>query len=183
MFVAVRPPESVVETLGALLESRRDADPEVRWIRVEQAHLTLAFLPDVSDDRVERLTAALTGVAGRTEGFALQLDGAGAFPDVTRGRELYQAVSTGGADLGRLASRVRTAIQRTGVQHDPKRFVAHLTLARIRKPQDVTRWWRIVDSFPPLAFEVAEFGLWSSTLHQSGAEHELVQSFPLGART
>lgn len=179
MFVAVRPPESVVDTLTALVEPRREADPQVRWIRTDQAHVTLAFLPDVADGMEERLIEALGRVARRTDAFDLVLDGAGAFPDVTRARELYQGITTGGADIGTLASRVRTAIQRSGNQHDPTRFVAHLTLARIRKPEDATKWWRIIDAFPHQAFPVTHVELYSSTLHGSGADHTLVRSFEL----
>lgn len=179
MFVAVQPPEAVIATLTALVEPRREVDPQVRWIRTDQAHVTLAFLPDVADGKEERLIEGLGHVAKRTDAFDLMLDGAGAFPDVTRARELYQGITTGGADIGTLASRVRTAIQRSGSQHDPTRFVAHLTLARIRKPEDATKWWRIIDAFPPQAFRVTHFDLYSSTLHGSGAEHTLVKSFPL----
>lgn len=179
MFIAVRPPEPVLDALTAFIEPRRDADELVAWIKPDQAHLTLAFLPKVAETDVEKLARALRGVSRHTAPFTLALDGAGAFPDVTRARDLHQRATTGTIDIGCLAARVRTAIQRSGLTHDPRRFAAHLTVARVRKPHDVTQWWRVVDTFLLPPFVVDSFGLYSSVLHQSGAEHTLIESFTL----
>ena len=49
MFVAVRPPEPVLDDLADYVEPRRDVDSPLRWSRPEQWHVTLAFLPSVTD--------------------------------------------------------------------------------------------------------------------------------------
>ena len=60
-FVAVVPPVLVVDHLADFLEPRRAAAP-FRWTAPEQVHLTLAFVGDLPerrlDDLVERLERA-----------------------------------------------------------------------------------------------------------------------------
>ena len=66
MFVALVPPDEVVEDLEAFLEPRREAAP-LRWAGPGQLHLTLAFLASVEDRRLDELgtpeAAALKGKA------------------------------------------------------------------------------------------------------------------------
>ena len=174
LFAAVIPPETVLDSLDAFVEPRRDADPDLRWAPRDNWHLTLAFFGDVPDDRIEPLQAALDGV--RCDEFRLTLDGSGAFPDPAQARVLYHAVTDGSAELSALARRVRTAADRVGVPSDNAKHRPHLTLARRRRPGELTRWLRIVDSFPPQSFEVAGFVLVSSELRPSGALHRVIQS-------
>lgn len=179
LFAAVVPPTTVLDTLDVFVEPRRTADPNLRWVKRDNWHLTLAFFGDVPDERVEPLIDALAGV--RPTPFEVVLDGAGAFPDPASARVLYAAVSTGSDELTALSRRVRTAADRVAVPSDNAKHRPHLTLARTRRPTEVTRWLRIVDAFPPTRFEVAGFDLIASQLHPSGPAYRVVQHFPAPA--
>ena len=65
LFVAVVPPEPVVEHLDDFLEPRRAA-ADFRWTRPEHFHVTLAFMPAADELRLEeyvdRLAASLDGL-------------------------------------------------------------------------------------------------------------------------
>ena len=180
LFVAVVPPAAVLDALDVFVEPRRDADPALRWQSRETWHLTLAFFGDVRDDRLDALANALDHV--RVDSFRLVLDGAGAFPNPAAGRVLYRGVTDGSAQLSALSRRVRTAADRVGVPSDNAKHLPHLTVARRRQPGELTRWLRIVDSFPPAAFEVTEFHLVRSQLRRSGAQHEVLRTVASGTR-
>ncbi|MFT3861262.1 RNA 2',3'-cyclic phosphodiesterase [Micropruina sp.] len=177
LFAAVIPPATALNALEAFVEPRRAADPALRWAGREHWHLTLAFFGDVPDGRIEPLQHALSGVAGPP--FPLTLDGAGCFPNPAQARVLYQAVSTGADELTTLARRVRSAADRVGVPSDNARYRPHLTLARTRRPAPLTRWLRVVDSFPALSFGVDSFVLMSSHLHPSGPDYRVIHSVSL----
>lgn len=176
LFAAVVPPASVLDALDAFVEPRRDADPDLRWTPRDNWHLTLAFFGDVADERVEPLQEALDGV--RLETFRLTLDGSGAFPDPAAARVLFHAVTDGASELSRLARRVRTAADRVGVPSDNAKHRPHLTLARRRRPGQLTRWLRIVESFPAQDFDVSGFALLASDLRPAGPVHRVVHTVP-----
>lgn len=180
LFAAVVPPPAVLDALDVFVEPRRDADPELRWQSRETWHLTLAFFGDVRDDRLDALATALDDV--RVDPFRLVLDGAGAFPNPAAGRVLYRGVADGSPRLSALSRRVRTAADRVGVPSDNAKHLPHLTLARRGRPGELTRWLRIVDSFPTASFEVTEFHLVRSRLRRSGAHHEVLHTVTSGAR-
>lgn len=180
LFAAVVPPASVLDALEVFVEPRRYADSDLRWVARENWHLTLAFFGDVGEDRLASLTDALAGVSGRS--FPVVLDGAGAFPDPAAGRVLFHAVTEGSDELSALSRRVRTAAERVGVPSGNAKHRPHLTLARRRRPGELTRWLRVVDSFPAARFEVTSFDLVHSELRPSGARYRVVETVTLGAR-
>ena len=94
MFVALVPPESVLEDLEEFLGPRREAGRELRWTSADQWHLTLAFMADVAPRHLDDLVERLGRAASRRTPFELALAGGGAFPNPGRAKVLYAGVAT-----------------------------------------------------------------------------------------
>jgi 2'-5' RNA ligase len=149
MFVAVVPPVEVVEHLDEFLEVRRAA-ATFRWAAVEQFHLTLAFLAEVPDRKLDDLAERLGRAATRRTSVEAAVVGGGAFPNVARARVLWAGLDLderGQAEVSRMATGARAAANRAGIPVDGQRFRPHLTLARLGHPGDVTSWVRLLDSY------------------------------------
>ncbi|WP_435771483.1 RNA 2',3'-cyclic phosphodiesterase [Nocardioides sp. SYSU DS0651] len=148
LFAAVVPPEDAVEHLDGFLEPRRSAG-DFRWTRPEQFHVTLAFMADVAELRIEeyvdRLAASLDGLPTSE----VRLGGAVTFPDPSRARVLAVSVrERGAAALERAAVRARNAAVTSGIEVDGQRFRPHLTIARTGgRPVEMTSWVRLLDGY------------------------------------
>jgi 2'-5' RNA ligase len=154
MFVALVPPAEAVEDLDAFLDPRREAGRDLRWSSTEQLHVTLAFYAAVEDHRLDELVERLAEAAARRTAFEARVAGGGAFPDPARARVLWAGLRVGeaaGAELARLATGARAAAARVGVVVDGQRFRPHLTVARLGRPQEASRWVRLLDGYagPP----------------------------------
>jgi 2'-5' RNA ligase len=173
MFAAVVPPEDVVEDLEEFLEPRRAAG-DLRWTVPDTWHVTLAFLADVPDARLEDLQERLDRAGRRRTPFALRLGGGGAFPHVAHAKLLYadvhghahedRSADESREELSRLATGVRAAAGRAGAPVDGARFRPHVTLGRTRRPHDVVRWVRLLDTWSSRPFVVEELVLVQSFL-------------------
>lgn len=184
MFTAVLPPPDVVEELDDFLAPRRaagaprspgagrDRSP-LRWTRPEAWHLTLGFMPEVAPGRLDELVERLDRAAGRRRPLRLRIGGGGAFPGAADARVLYARVE-GDPDeptddleeLRRLATGARAAATKAGVPVQGGRFRPHLTLARLRRPDDVSRWLHLLDTFRSAPWVAAELALVRSELGQ-----------------
>src|SRR4051794_13752260 len=80
-FVAVKVPESVRELIVRVQEALRRADAHVKWVERENLHLTLKFLGDLDEDRVDSLRALFAEEATRWRPMALEYRGIGTFPE------------------------------------------------------------------------------------------------------
>ncbi len=167
MFVALVPPTDAVEHLEEFLAPRQEAEPGFRWTVPEQWHVTLAFMPSVADRHLDDLRERLGRAAGRRTPFTMSLAGAGAFPGPARAKVLYAGVRTeevGTVELGRLATGVRAAATRAGTEVGGGRFHPHVTLARIGRPVEATRWLRVLDAYRGPSWTATEITLVASHL-------------------
>jgi 2'-5' RNA ligase len=166
MFVAVVPPDEVLEHLDGFLEVRRHA-ADFRWTPVEQMHVTLAFLADVPERRVDDLVERLGRAATKRTAFGTRVTGGGAFPSAAGGRILWAGLELdehGATELDRLATGARAAAGRAGIAVDGSRFRPHVTVARLRAPRDVVSWVRLLDGYEGPEWRVDEIELVASYL-------------------
>lgn len=151
LFAALVPPVAALDHLDDFLEPRRAADPELRWAALPHWHLTLAFAAEVPEYLLDDVTERLAAAASRRRLGPLAIAQGGAFPDPDRARVLWAGlahdVPSESHELAALARGCRTAFATAGAQVDGQRFRAHLTLARLRHPANVTRWVRVLQVY------------------------------------
>jgi RNA 2',3'-cyclic 3'-phosphodiesterase len=160
LFVAVWPPTDVVE---AMTDIDQPKDQGVRWVPMENRHVTLHFLgeadpPDViaALDRVD-LPAATARLGPAFDALA----------------EHSLVVPVGGLD--ELAAVVRRAVGPLGSFRSRRRFVGHLTVARLTRR---ARPARSIGQRFEAEFDVHEIALVDSTLHPAGAVYETIAAWP-----
>jgi 2'-5' RNA ligase len=184
MFAALVPPSEALEHLDAFLDVRREAG-ELRWVQADQVHVTLAFLAEVPDRKLDDLVERLARAAARRTAFETALRGGGAFPHVGRAKVLWTGLDLdepARTEVDRLATGCRAAANRAGIEVDGARFRPHLTVARTRFPHDVTSWVRLLDAYEGPRWRAEELTLVASYLGQGPRgrpRHVPMDTFPL----
>lgn len=159
LFVAVWPPDDVREALGSL--HRKDQDG-VRFVAPENWHITLRFLGEAHpDDVVEALDG--TPWPGATARLG---------PAVDALNERALVVPVHGIDD--LAAAVHRATRGVGTGRPAKRFVGHLTIARLKRH---ARMPRVLGELIGAEFDVEEISLVQSRLRPEGPRYETVRTW------
>lgn len=185
MFVALRPSEEAVADLDDFLEPRREA-AEFRWTLPEQLHLTLAFLADVPDRCLDDLEERLARAAKRRTAFETRVAGGGAFPNPRRARVLWAGLEldeVGATELDRTATGARAAAARAGIAVDGQRFRPHITLGRLGRPAEASRWVQLLDGYAGPTWRADHLVLVASYLGEGPRgrpRYDTVHTFPLG---
>jgi len=188
MFVAVVPPEEVVEHLDEFLAPRREHGA-FRWSSSDQLHVTLAFMDEVPERSLDALVEGLERGAARRRPFAARVAGGGAFPDPSHAKVVYAGLDLtldARSELDRLATGARAAAGRAGVAVDGQRFRPHVTLARTGRPQEVTRWVQLLDGYAGPSWTVDQLVLVESHLGEGPRRrprHEVVTVATIGGTT
>lgn len=167
LFVAVWPPEEILERVAAL--PRPDVDG-LRWTQRHQWHVTLRFLGRVDD--VDDAVASLSGMG------PVEPAEAGLGPEVGHfGRRVLHVPVSG---LDRLAATVTAATAEVGKPPEDRPFAGHLTLARTSKSARVDL--RLLAGGPIRGlWTVTELSLMESRVSGAGASYEEVRRFALTA--
>ena len=180
LFVALNLPSSLRTRLSFLCGGL----PGVRWVPPENYHLTLRFIGELPGWRADEVDHALSNI--RAPGFSLTLSGVGAFAKSGRVTALYVGVERSPA-LEHLQAKVERALKAAGVDNERRRFVPHVTMARLEGARGegvpeakVAAWVQSHNLFRSTPMMVEHFTLFSSRLGKEQAvytpevEYELV---------
>lgn len=176
MFIALDLPSDAKAECTRLVEELRPRAPEARYVRPQNFHLTLAFLGDVPRETVPVIASAITDAAGAHPVSETQLRAVGAFPNAGRARVLWVGVADPG-ELGRLAQAIALALQPLGFQPEERPFNAHITVGRLRKPDEVDLRGLVV---APVPIPVKALTLFESHGGSGTARYEPLAVVPLG---
>ncbi|MCX5387177.1 RNA 2',3'-cyclic phosphodiesterase [Streptomyces sp. NBC_00083] len=129
VFIALAPPDEAKDELARALGPAYEAYPRLRWNRIEDWHITLAFLGELPATTTPLLRPPLAGLARSRRPLRLSLRGGGHFDE----RVLWSGIEGEVEELHRLTADVRDVVKECGVVFEDRRFRPHLTLARARR--------------------------------------------------
>ena len=173
LFTALEIPRDAALSLSLL----RGGLPGARWVDVENYHLTLRFIGDVEGHVADEIANALDRV--RRPSFPLALSGVGAFGS-KKPHSIWAGV-TASPDLTALQAEIERICQRIGVAADPRKFVPHVTVARLKNtsPIDVAHYLSARGNFSTVSFRVSRFVLMSSRNSVGGGPYIVEEAWPL----
>ncbi|WP_425825611.1 RNA 2',3'-cyclic phosphodiesterase [Streptomyces fractus] len=128
-FIALAPPDDAKDELALALRPVYAAHPRLRQNRVEDWHITLAFLGEQPVETIRRLRQPLADVAAAHPSPELALRGGGHFD----ARVLWSGVEGDLDGLHALADAVRKQVGGCRIDLPERPLRPHLTLARARR--------------------------------------------------
>ncbi|MEU4080209.1 RNA 2',3'-cyclic phosphodiesterase [Streptomyces venezuelae] len=129
VFIALAPPDEAKDELAAVLRPAYETYPHMRWNRIEDWHITLAFLGELPVATVPPLRRPLAELAASRGPVELALRGGGHFDE----RVLWSGIDGDLDVLHRLANDVRAVVKEYGIPFEDRPLRPHLTLARARR--------------------------------------------------
>lgn len=166
--------------VGFALSLKRGGLSGARWIDPENYHITLRFIGDVDGKTADEVVDSLDRLSNSLQ-FSIRLTHLGTFGG-DKPRALYAGVEPSEA-LSRLQAAQERVLQRAGLPPEGRKFVPHVSLARLRgtAAADVARFIAEAARFEPLSFVPARFVLFSSRDSVGGGPYLVEQSYPLAA--
>ncbi len=179
LFVAVDLPATVKDELDHAIAELRPSLPAARLVPRDNLHLTVSFLGEVGDERVAGIVAALRDGVDGTVPFPARLAGSGAFPSARRARVLWAGLEAADDRLASVTNACIRALEPLGFPFESRPWTAHVTLARLRQPGDVTGVLPL--ALEPVAFQIEAVTLFRSRLGRPAPRYEAIAVIPFGA--
>jgi 2'-5' RNA ligase len=180
LFVALIFPDEIKAALGRLIDDLRPRGQGIKWVESHNIHLTLKFIGEISEKKVERIGQAVGEVLDGRAKFEGRIVGCGGFPNLNRPRVLW--VGLEGADPAiDIAKQLNHKLIPIGVKSEKKRLSPHLTLGRIKRPTDLSVLTAYMESlnFDAGSVILNRVALVKSTLTPSGPIYENLNVFEL----
>lgn len=175
-FIAIEMPEEVRQQVDAFMKEMKKLDKPVKWVAFENLHITTKFLGEINEEVTGNVIGVIRDVSQRHRSFNVRLHGVGCFPTARNPRVLWVGIDEGGSTVTEIAIDIEEHLHDLAVKRE-KRFHAHCTVGRIKRPCSVEEI--IAREFSGASFRVGALTMFRSTLTPKGPIYEPVEYFPL----
>lgn len=172
LFIAMPLGEKIEQTLNGIIRDLKQSAAAVRWVAPNNIHLTLRFIGNTEPSRVADLKALMDDTASHHTAVETRIDLLSAFPNLKRPRIFWAGCSDREVTerLCQLADTIEQGIQQLGFEPANKMFKPHLTLGRVKRPDNLDRLVATVGQYelPTLNLYLDKMVLFRSTLTSDG---------------
>ncbi len=174
-FISIDIP--LTDAIEEVLDGMKRTD-NVRPVPKGQIHLTLKFLGDQDERKVEKLCSSLKDVLHGTEPFDIIVEGVGAFPDMRHPKVVWLGVKDPESLIG-LAGKVDSAVKSLKLKSDDKSFSPHITIGRVNGRADLDDFFSRYKGARFCSFRCDHIDVMKSVLTPKGAIHSVVERIEL----
>lgn len=170
-FVCIEIPATIKARIEDLQRALKQPAAQISWVKSANIHLTIKFLGNVATSRIETIRRAVERAAQSVNAFAIEVSGAGCFPNARAPRVLWVGLGQIPEALSQLHTRIENELAREGFARAPKRFAPHLTIGRARTPNQAraTAEALIARGLAPETFQAREIIVMRSDLNPAGS--------------
>lgn len=181
-FIAIELPKAIRESLNSLQEQLKTSGAEVKWVEPQNIHLTLRFLGEANDKKLDMVIRALEETAKDRNSFYIRLSSIGAFPKINFPRIIWVGIDKGEAEAAEIARALEKEIAKVGIPPEDRPFSSHITIGRVKSSLNRSR---LIDNLTTLGsglfgqenpeFLVTKITLFKSTLTPRGPIYEILK--------
>jgi len=176
-FIAALIPEEIKLEMNRYIMDMKPHWEGVKWEKYEKLHLTLKFLGEVEESKIEEIKIALMESIKGYSPFMTGISGFGGFPSLKNPRVLFIGLSEN-RGLLRLQRKMEERLEPLGFKKESRIFISHVTIGRIKGRARSKGFFPIPQN---ISFSITEIALMRSVLHPEGSKYTPISVFRLTA--
>jgi 2'-5' RNA ligase len=183
-FIAIPVPAGITSAAKKIIAKLKPHDDGIKWVPLDNFHLTLKFLGDVDNVEVPAVCKAIRQITDTIEPFELRIAGTGGFPKTERPRIVFAGVDDPTGNLVAMVSGLERQLADLGFKPEPRDYTPHLTLGRTRSNtrragQDLVAAMAAMGDIALGEMVVDEVHLMASFLDKTGPTYQIMDRIEL----
>jgi RNA 2',3'-cyclic 3'-phosphodiesterase len=181
LFVAVNISKENKNKISKIQSVLKKSGADAKWVEENNLHLTLKFLGEVEENKVNHIIEKLKQVVLDVKKFEVDFESVGVFPTEMSPRVLWIGTGKGAEELKNLTEKTETLFEEIGFEKEKRKFSPHLTVGRFRSSKGKEKLLDIIKSltFEKITEEVKSVFLIKSVLTPKGSIYSIVEKFCL----
>jgi len=174
-----------VEATPRLMDLKRslgESGAQLKFVDLENIHLTLKFLGDTDESLVEKIVEIMKASVEGVEPFTMELKGTGVFPNPNYMKVLWVGLENAGP-LVTMAKKIDNEVTKLGFKREKKTIHPHITVARVKGPRKKNQVQQILRDFQNENFGsqyVDAIRLKRSVLSREGPTYTTIEEVKFG---
>ena len=177
LFIAIELSCFLRKKIQKIQDYLKKTNSPIVWVKPENIHLTLKFLGEIPKDKVDLILKVMVESAELFPDFTFKLNKLGAFPKLEHPQIIWAGVEKGYAQIENIFLELEGRLEKIGFKKESCKFSAHITLGRLRSPDNCLPLLKTIRNFKILKdFEqtVKEITLFQSTLTPHGPVYKIL---------
>ena len=182
LFIALPLPDEVEKFLENIIKEFKQKPGKVKWVDSNNIHLTLKFLGEADQNKVEDISESIKSVASKHKSIKCTIDKIGGFPNLKRPKVIWAGLDGNIEKLESVASDIDTEMSQLGFEKENRKFKSHLTLGRVKDNKDLSELTKYLTDYKlqPKTILFDKIVLFKSTLTPKGPIYERLCEAELG---
>ena len=186
-FIAIELPQEIQNCLSRLQSQLDTAGASIKWVEKQNIHLTLKFLGEVEEEKLEKIFLLVDSAAQQNPSFGIKISYLGAFPREQSPRIIWAGLETGDEETKIIAKELEEKLLKLGIPKEERAFSSHITIGRARSGKNLKKLSEklttLKDCFKQenLNFTAGSITLYKSTLTPKGPIYEILKTASLKA--
>jgi RNA 2',3'-cyclic 3'-phosphodiesterase len=181
IFIAVKvePGAALLNMISTL--KLKLGNESVKWTALENIHITLVFLGDTDEGKIEQISSLLRSTCESFGAITLKLKGCGIFRSFNDPRILWTGIDHSDKLL-QLNASIMDGLKNLNIKIEDRPYNPHLTLGRLKHIKDLDSLRSLVEQFRNSELQTVHVGdlvLFESILQQSGPIYKPLERFSL----
>ena len=182
-FLAFELPVDIKRIIMTVSEDVRQLPLNVRWVNVDNIHITTVFMGDVQEEQIGPIQDVVKDVCQGYGPFSIAIKGLGIFGSRRNPRVLWIGLDGAIDRMGYFRDDLQKGLRPFGIKEEKRRFKPHLTLGRFRKgARTGTHLDDLLSKYYDLTSPeciIEELVLFKSDLKPGGAVYSKLNGWPL----
>jgi 2'-5' RNA ligase len=179
-FIALPTLPQIRQAIAGIQKKLKVTQADVKWELQDKFHITLVFLGNVEQSRIELLSVALGKIVQQFSSSPITYESLGAFPNAHSPRVVWIGIRHNQIIL-ELQAEIARACAGFGIPREDRMFHPHITLGRVKGTRNLDRLTEAIKTitFEPIETYCSEILLMKSDLRPGGSIYTIMKSFPL----
>ena len=184
-FIAIELPKEIKDALAQLQSQLKSTSDDVKWVEPQNIHLTIKFLGERDDKKIEKIMRILEETAKDNHPYEAKISSLGAFPKIETPRVIWVGIDKGDNETKQIAKKLEEEIAKAGIPKEERPFSSHITIGRTRSGLGLDKLVRSLKNLEvslaekKLNFLVTKITLYKSTLTPKGPVYEILKEVNL----
>ncbi|MCX8092683.1 MAG: RNA 2',3'-cyclic phosphodiesterase [Candidatus Goldbacteria bacterium] len=113
---------------------------DLRFIRKENLHITVKFLGEIQEKRIEKIKDIIEESCSDISKFKISCKRLSAFPSLTSARIIWVNVMDGADTIEKIYKKLENKLANIGFEKEKRKYIPHITIARAKSSIDITEY-------------------------------------------
>ena len=154
---------------------------KIKWIDADNLHLTLKFLGDTQENKIEAITSRLKEIGSQQIPFEVIVKNAGVFKNISHPAIIWIGIEES-KPLTFFKNQIDLCLTDYGFQPEERKFSPHLTIGRVKILKDKSALQQLLNNYHNktfIRFSVSEVIFYESILDYKGPRYIILGRLPL----